>query len=352
MCTGRSDGYPRLVGDIGGTNARFALVAGPGEQPGHVRTLPCAAYPGPEEAIRDYLALEGLDAPRVAAFGIATPITGDRVSMTNHHWRFSVEALRAKLGLHRLQVINDFTALALSLQQLQPQELRRVGGGESLAGQPIALIGAGTGLGISGLVPCGEAYTPLEGEGGHITMPACTAREARIIAVLAERHGHVSAERLLSGPGLVALHDTIRRIEGESPLALSGADVSARALDGSCRFCVEALDTFCAMLGTVAGDLALTLGARGGVYIGGGIVPKLGDFFAASAFRQRFEDKGRFAPYLARIPVYVIHAAFPALLGAALALETQLSGGCDARAAGRKTADFAAGAASARQANY
>ncbi len=340
------------MGDIGGTNARFAIVAGPGEQPSRIRTLPCAAYAGPEEAIRDYLALERLDAPRIAAFGIANPITGDRVSMTNHHWTFSVEALRASLGLERLQVINDFTALALSLQQLQPQERCQLGGDEPLARQPIALLGAGTGLGISGLVPCGEAYTPLEGEGGHVTMPACNAREAQIIAVLAERHGHVSAERFLSGPGLVALHDAIRRIDGESPLALSGADVSARALEGSCRFCVEALNTFCAMLGTVAGDLALTLGARGGVYIGGGIVPKLGEFFVASAFRQRFEDKGRFAPYLARIPVYVIHAAFPALLGAARALETQLSGGCDARAAGKKTADFAAGAASARQANY
>lgn len=334
MSIGPSESYPRLVGDIGGTNARFALIAAPGREPGHIRTLPCAAYAGPEEAIRDYLAIEGLETPRVAAFGIANPITGDRVSMTNHHWTFSVEALRATLGLERLRVINDFTALALSLQQLQPQELRRVGGGEPLAGQPIALLGAGTGLGISGLVPCGEAYAPLEGEGGHVTMPACTAREARIIAVLAERHGHVSAERILSGPGLVALHDAIRSIEGESPLALSGAEVSARALGGSCRFCLEALNTFCAMLGTVAGDLALTLGARGGVYIGGGIVPKLGEFFATSAFRRRFEDKGRFAAYLAGIPVFVIHAAYPALLGAAQALETRLAGGCDARAPG------------------
>lgn len=336
MSIGLSEGYPRLVGDIGGTNARFALIAGPGQRPSHIRTLPCAAYAGPDEAIRDYLALEGLEVPRIAAFGIANPITGDRVSMTNHHWTFSVEALRASLGLERLQVINDFTALALSLQQLQPQERRQVGGGEPLAGQTIALLGAGTGLGISGLVPCGDAYTPLEGEGGHVTMPACNAREAQIIAVLAERHGHVSAERFLSGPGLVALHDAIRRIEGESPLALSGADISERALAGSCRFCVEALDTFCAMLGTVAGDLALTLGARGGVYIGGGIVPKLGDFFADSAFRRRFEDKGRFAAYLEGIPVYVIRAAYPALLGAARALETRLSGGCDACAPANK----------------
>lgn len=334
MFTGRSELSPRLVGDIGGTNARFAIVTAPGAQPTHIRVLPCAGYAGPAEAIRDYLRLEGLEPPPVAAFGIANPVTGDHVAMTNHHWAFSVEGLRAELDLARLLLINDFTALALSLQQLGSTEREQLGGGEPVAAHTIGLIGAGTGLGISGLVPCGAGYVPLEGEGGHVTLAASNAREANIIAVLAERYGHVSAERALSGPGLVALHDAIRRLEDESPLALDSAEISARGLAGSCPFCVETLHTFCALLGSVAGDLALTLGARGGVYVGGGIVPRLGGFFAASAFRARFEAKGRFAAYLAPIPTYVIHAPYAALLGAAQALEMPLAVGCDARAAG------------------
>lgn len=338
MSIGRAEHQPRLVGDIGGTNARFAIVAAPGAQPAHVRTLPCADYDGPQEAIRDYLALEGLAVPPFAAFGIANPITGDQVSMTNHHWAFSVESLRASLGLERLLVINDFTALALSLQQLQRQERAQVGGGSALPGHAIGLLGAGTGLGISGLVPCGADHVPLAGEGGHVTLPATDAREARLIARLAERYGHVSAERVLSGPGLVALHDAIRSLAGEPALKLSSAEISARGLAASCAICIETLHTFCAMLGTVAGDLALTLGARGGVYIGGGIVPRLGAFFPASDFRRRFEAKGRFAAYLADIPTYVINAPYPALLGAARALETPLNMGCDARMASPVTA--------------
>lgn len=345
MSTGRSERTPRLVGDIGGTNARFAIVAAAGEQPTHIRSLSCADYAGPHEAILDYLALEGLAVPPLAAFGIANPITGDHVAMTNHHWKFSVEALRRGLGLERLLVINDFTALALSLQQLQPHERRQVGGGSAVPGHAIGLLGAGTGLGISGLIPCGAHHVPLEGEGGHVTLAAADAREAQIIAVLAARYDHVSAERVLSGPGLVALHDALRTLAGAPALELGSAEISARGLAGSCPFCVDTLHTFCAMLGSVAGDLALTLGARGGVFIGGGIVPRLGAFFAASAFRRRFEDKGRFVTYLANIPTYVIDAPYPALLGAARALETPLTLGCDARAAtATPTADADRGA--------
>lgn len=332
MSTGLREPVACLVGDVGGTNARFAIVPEAGCQPIHVRTLPCADHPDIEQAIRAYLSLEGLSMPSVAAIGIANPITGDQVSMTNHHWAFSVEGLRAALGLDRLLLINDFTALAMSLPQLLPTERTQVGGGSPLAGHAIGLLGAGTGLGISGLIPCSEHHVPLSGEGGHITMPAFNAREAEILAVLGERYGHVSAERILSGPGLVALHDAIVRLAGEPERELTSAEISSRGLAGTCPLCVDTLHTFCAMLGTVAGDLALTLGARGGVYVGGGIVPRLGGFFGASAFRQRFEQKGRFAAYLANIPTYVIVAPYPALLGAARALESPLSMGCDARA--------------------
>lgn len=322
----------RLVGDVGGTNARFAIVTAAGRAPSHVRTLACADHRGIEEAIRAYLGMVQLPLPDLAAIGIASPIDGDRVSMTNHHWAFSVEKLRASLGLTRLRVINDFSALAMSLPELSPSERRQIGAGTALAHHAIGLLGAGTGLGISGLIWCGEHHVPLAGEGGHITLPAGNAREAEIIAVLREHYGHVSAERVLSGPGMVALHDAIVELAGGPPQRLTSTEISTRALAGTCPACTETLHTFCALLGTVAGDLALTLGARGGVYVGGGIVPRLGAYFATSPFRARFEHKGRYAHYLASIPTYVIEAPFPALLGAARALDFPLSLGWDARA--------------------
>lgn len=330
MSTGRPSAYPRLVGDIGGTHARFALIREPGALPADVRNLACADYPGPREAILAYLAQVGGPTPHAAAFGIANPVTGDQVKMTNHVWAFSIEGLRQALGLDRLLVINDFTALALALPRLAPGELRQVGGGTALAHKAIGLVGPGTGLGISGLVPCGEGYVPLEGEGGHVTLAACDRREAELIALIAERYGHVSAERVLSGPGLVALHDAVRRLEGAEAHTLSAQDISTRAIEKRCPYCVDAVDTFCAMLGTVAGDIALLLGARGGVYIGGGVVPKLGELFLRSRFRQRFEAKGRFAAYLGEIPTWVILAPYPALLGAAIALDERLACGWDA----------------------
>ena len=327
MLSAHPDSYPRLVGDIGGTNARFALIRAPGRDMEAMRTLPCADFPGPAEAIEHYLATAGLPRPRWCAFGIANPIDGDFVKMTNHHWAFSIRDLQARLDLAHLEVINDFTALALALPALRDSELEQVGGSAPLAGQAIGLLGAGTGLGVSGLVPCGRDYVPLEGEGGHVTLAASDAREAAIIAWLAQRHPHVSAERVLSGPGLVTLYEAEASVTGQTVPALSAAEISQRALDGSSALCASTVDTFCALLGTVAADLALTLGARGGIYIGGGIVPKLGAYFARSPFRQRFERKGRFSDYLAQIPTWVIHAPYPGLTGAARALERATGAG-------------------------
>ncbi|NMG29505.1 glucokinase [Aromatoleum evansii] len=321
MFSGSPDTFPRLVGDIGGTNARFAMIAGPGQDLVAMRTLPCADFPGPAEAIERYLADGDLPRPRWCAFGIANPVDGDFVRMTNHSWAFSIAALRDQLGLDHLQVLNDFTALAMALPALTPADLAQVGGGTSVARRAIGLLGAGTGLGISGLVPSGDDYVPLEGEGGHVTLAASNAHEAELIAWLATRYPHVSAERVLSGPGLVALYDAHAAVAGVPADVLSAAEISSHGLAGTSSLCVETLNTFCAFLGTVAADLALILGARGGVYIGGGIVPKLADFFARSPFRERFEDKGRFREYLAQIPTWVIHAPYPGLVGAARALD-------------------------------
>lgn len=323
------EGFPRLLGDIGGTNARFAWQAAPGQPLSDIRTLPANDHATLEHAMRHYLAggEGGEGGPRPdpvdAAIGIANPVTGDLVQMTNHHWRFSIEAMRQSLGLRRFVVVNDFTALALSLPALAPGDLRQLGGGAGDPTAPRALIGAGTGLGVSGLLrSAGGSWVPLAGEGGHVTLPAANDREHAVISWLRERFGHPSAERAVSGQGLENLYQAICALDGLGDEALTAAEVSRRGLNGSDAACGEALSLFCAFLGTVSGNLALTLGATGGVYVGGGIVPRLGPFFDASLFRARFEAKGRFSSLLAGIPVYVIDATVsPALLGAAQALD-------------------------------
>jgi len=317
-------GPARLLGDIGGTNARFAWQAGEGAPLQDVMALATADHPSVGSAIAHYLALTGHSAPAWCAIGIANPITGDHVRMTNSHWSFSIGALQAELGFERLRVINDFTALALALPDLQASELRQLGGAAAVADSPIGLVGPGTGLGVSGLLPGAMpgTWVPLQGEGGHVTLAAADAREETVLRVLRERFGHASAERAVSGMGLEALYAALTTLDAPgSGTALPAAEITARALAGSDARCVEAVALFCSFLGSVAGNLALTLGARGGVYIGGGIVPRLGALFERSAFRERFEAKGRFRDYLAAIPVFVIHASVsPALLGAARAL--------------------------------
>ncbi len=308
---------PRLIGDIGGTNARFALCVG--EKIGSERDLACAEYPDLATAIEVYLrdagAVVAPGRPREAALAIATPLTGDRLRMTNNHWVISVSETRRRLGFDRLFVLNDFTALAMSLTALEPGDLEQVGGATAVQGGPIALLGAGTGLGVSGLVPAGNGYVPLQGEGGHVTLFASSLRERAVIEVLTRRFQHVSAERVLSGPGLVNLHEALAELAGREPEQLEPDAITRRGLEGSDPLCRETLEMFCAFFGGVAGNLALTLGAIGGVYIGGGIIPRLGSFFANSSFRERFAAKGRFAGYLNAIPAFVIRARRPALIG-------------------------------------
>lgn len=330
--------HPRLVGDIGGTNARFGWVAAPGAAIEHVGTLPAADHATLADAARAYLAAHGLSQPAEMAFGIASPITGDDVRMTNHHWSFSIAAMKAELGLQRLKVLNDFTALALALPSLQQSQSVQLGGGAARAGAPIALLGAGTGLGVSGLLQVREGHwLPLSGEGGHVTLAGTNAREDAVIDRLRVRFGHASAERAVSGCGLVNLALAVSQLDGVvlDDAALTPAAVTTAALAADARrragqtvdaplerVCLEALELFCAFFGTVAGNLVLTLGAFGGAYIGGGIVPRLGDFFERSAFRARFEAKGRYTALMAAVPVFVIRAEVsPALEGAARALD-------------------------------
>jgi len=316
--------FPRLVGDVGGTNARFAWLDAPGAELTHIETLPCADHPSLESALRHYLDRRGAPGPRWCAIGIANPVVGDQVQMTNHHWSFSIEAVRRQFGLERFLVINDFTALALSLQALAPADLRQVGPGAAVAEAPLGLLGPGTGLGVSGLLPArgGLRAVPINGEGGHVTLAPTTDREEAVLRQIRARFGHASGERALSGPGLTNLYEAVCAVDGAAAQPLDAAAITSRAVAQSDAQCVSTLALFFSFLGNVAGNLALSLGARGGMYIGGGIVPRLGDAIDRSDFRARFEDKGRFRGYLAAIPTWVVQArTSPALVGAARALD-------------------------------
>lgn len=318
------EGSGRLLADVGGTNARFAWQARAGAPITDVRVLPAAQYPRLQDAMRTYLDELGRGTPQAAAVAIANPVTGDLVRMTNHHWSFSQVQMKAEFGFRTLRLLNDFTALALALPDLPPEECVQVGGGAPQAGAAIGLVGAGTGLGVSGLLPDGRGgWVPLEGEGGHVTMPASTARERLVMDGLVRRYGHASAERVTSGHGLLDTFGLLCEADGvDTGTVADASEVTDAALAGTHPQALEALNMFCAVLGSVAGNLALTLGARGGVYVGGGIVPRLGPWFRSSPFRERFETKGRFRAYLQDIPVWVITASqSPALMGAARALD-------------------------------
>ena len=309
------DATPGLIADIGGTNARFSLVLPGVDEAQHSLTLPCADYPSLEAAAKAYLAAAApAQAPRKGAFAIACPVLSDEVSFTNRDWTFSISALQKALELDHLDVVNDFTAVALAVPYLTDGDKVAIGGGEPAFGAPIAILGPGTGLGVGVLVAGKEGWHAIPTEGGHVTLSAATEREAAIIGRLRPQFGHVSAERLLSGPGLVNLYQAIAQLDGVSPSEPAPHEVAKRAKEGD-AVAKETLDCFFAMLGSFAGNLALSTGARGGVVIAGGVLQHLLEDFTRSSFRQRFEDKGRFKGYLQGIPVHVVTHPYPAFVG-------------------------------------
>ena len=308
-----------LVADIGGTHVRFAIATALGEIRAPA-TYHCADYASLTAAARAYLETNSEPPPAQAALAIAGPVQGDAIRMTNHLWAFSVDTVRRELGLERLEVLNDFTALALAVPALAGDDLHEIRSGTPSSQAPMAVLGPGTGLGVAALVPAGNSWTALTTEGGHRDLAAQNEREWQIVRHLRERFEHVSAERVLSGPGLVNLYEAISRLSEEEPQSLTPAAVVAGARERSSLACVEATNLFSGWLGSVASDLALTLGAFGGVYLGGGILPKMGEVFDTDRFCERFLAKGRFRDYLRPIPVSVIIRPQATLLGAARAL--------------------------------
>lgn len=304
-----------LVGDVGGTNARLALCHLETGAIERAKTYSGLDYPSLEAVARVYLAEHGVPVTE-GCIAIACPIIGDWVAMTNHSWAFSTEEMRINLGFDHLEIINDLTAVSMAIPMLKKDHVIQFGGGEAVEDKPIVVYGAGTGLGVSHLVHVNKRWISLPGEGGHVDFAPNSEEESMILEELRAEIGHVSAERVLSGPGLVNLYRAIVKADGRLPENLQPKDVTERALGGTSIDCRRALSLFCVIMGRFGGNLALNLGTFGGVYIAGGIVPRFLDFFRASGFRGGFEDKGRFKAYVQDIPVYLIIHDQPGLLGA------------------------------------
>jgi glucokinase len=305
----------RLIADIGGTNARFAIAGPKGIE--HTQILNCKDYPSLADAAKTYLKAVRQPLPEDGAFAVAAPLDGgDHVKMPNHVWAFSIKDTAVQVGLKKLKVVNDFAALGYAVPRLTSQEYFQVGGGTQRAGMPIVVVGPGTGLGVGGIVFMGDQAVVIPTEGGHVTMPASSDREFRIFEQLKkDKYSHVSAERVVSGKGILNMYHAIAALDGVAVPERTPAEITDAGVKGSCKVCAEVIELFCHFLGVVAGNAALTYGAGGGVYIAGGIVPQIKDYFIASRFRASFTDKGRFKDYLNAIPTFVITHPTPGLEG-------------------------------------
>lgn len=297
-----------LLADIGGTNTRCALAGADG--PEAIRRFRNADYDALAELLAEYLDAQATGArPSTGIIAVAGPVLGDAVQMTNLDWSISAPALCRELGLQDIRLLNDFEAQAYALPAIAPDTLLQVGSGRARPEGVKGVLGPGTGLGVASLVPEGNDWRALPGEGGHVTLAASDVREANLVQTVRERYGHCSAERLISGPGLSLLHELLHGEEG-----IGAPEIGRRMQDGDAP-AGDTFETFCRLLGTVASNLALTLGAGGGIYIGGGILPRHAQRFASSGFRERFEAKARYKDYLAAIPTFLITEQAPALIG-------------------------------------
>lgn len=313
-----------LVGDIGGTNARFALWRDDALH--DVQVFATADYSSPEQAIGVYLQARGIARGELDAvcLAVAGPVSGDEFRFTNSHWRINRSTFCAALQIEHLLLINDFSAMALGMTRLRPEERVSVCAGEADLSRPALIIGPGTGLGVASLLRLEEGrWLAMPGEGGHVDLPVNDARESAIRQAIAEHTGHVSAETVLSGGGLLRLYHAICTLDGHAPTFTTPAEITEAALSGD-PVALAVIEQFCRFLGRVAGNDVLTLGGRGGVYIVGGVVPRFSRLFLRSGFAASFADKGCMSGYLKDIPVWLVTAEFSGLLGAGVALQQAL----------------------------
>ena len=306
-----------LVADIGGTNLRIGTTDEKG-QLDNIEQYQCNHYPSLSAAINHYINEYHLAGAELhACLAIACPVESDLITMTNLPWEFSKTQLKQELNLSTLLLINDYTAIAHCIPLLDSDSKVQIGQGKVQHGKPISICGPGTGLGVANLIHHNQEWISLSGEGGHADFAPVDHQEVDILRYLNTKYSRVSYEQLLSGLGLEQIYHAIAWSKQKDVPMLAAHEISEQAINGQCSLCQEALAQFCRTLGSFAGNLALTLGSFGGVYIAGGIVPRFINYFKKSDFRKRFEQKGRLSTFNQDIPTYVITEAQPGLLGAA-----------------------------------
>ncbi len=313
-----------LVADIGGTNIRIGQVID-NRTIENIEVFQCRDFPSLADVFKHYLNNNDLDKQQLnVCLAIACPVEQDLVVMTNMPWQFSKAELKATLNLKNLLVINDYTAIAHAVPFLDDSQKVQIGAGEVVPNRPISICGPGTGLGVANVVPSESGWISLGGEGGHVDYAPIDETEIAILRFLMKKYAHVSYEQLLSGLGIEQIYQALADHKGIEAKPLAAHEISAAAIDGSDELCQQSLNQFCKILGSFAGNLALTLSSFSGVYIAGGIVPRFIEFLKQSEFRTRFEEKGRLSPFTQNIPTFVITEAQPGLLGACAYLCQQL----------------------------
>ncbi|MCM2679463.1 glucokinase [Echinimonas agarilytica] len=311
-----------LIADVGGTNIRLALVDEKGVEYTQLKKYLCAQYPSITAVIKQYLADVNAEVAH-ACIAIACPTDSDWIDMTNNSWAFSRREVEEELGLDALYLINDYTAISMSLPFLTDEQLIQVGAGDIEPGAPKAVLGPGTGLGVAHLTKVDGYWHSLPGEGGHVDFAPIDEIDLYIWKYLHKRYNHISYEQVLSGLGIIQIYEAITEMEGLTLTEKTAAEITQQGISGECEISKKAVEQFCKILGSHAGNLAMNLGAFGGVYVAGGIVPRFPEFVKNSDFRERFEAKGRFRDYVRRVPSFLIIEEQPGLIGAAAFLMQQ-----------------------------
>lgn len=312
-----------VVVDVGGTNIRLAVADIDSGELSSIREYPCAQFITLDAALAQYFATLSETVSHLC-IAIACPVQDDKVQMMNLNWQFSQQQLKDKFNLTELYLLNDYTAIALAVPSLKAEQMIKIGAGEIVEDAPKAIFGAGTGLGVAHLIKTDSKWQTLEGEGGHSSFAPNNSEQTDVLLLLQQQFGHVSTERLLSGQGLVNIYHALCRSSGKQPEYFEPQQVSDAALKDECELALQTLQIFCQVMGGFAGNLALNLDCKGGVYIAGGVAPRFIEFIKSSEFRDYFEDKGRMKPYLQTIPTYLITHSNPGLLGATTYLQQEL----------------------------
>ncbi|MGV3551499.1 glucokinase [Rhizobium sp.] len=307
--------YPILVGDIGGTNARFLVLYDGNTSLDDVVIVKTADYRTIDDAIEQAVLSRAVEKPRSAILAVAGPINGDDIPLTNCPWVVRPRDLIANLGFEDVVVVNDFEAQALAVATLDGDNQIQVGRGTARESHSKVVLGPGTGLGVAGLVHALDAWIPVPGEGGHVDLGPRDARDLEIYPYLDRIGGRISAEQILCGRGLLSLYRAICAADGVTPTLLEPKYVSEHGLSGADKQAEEAVDRFAVYLGRVAGDMAVVFNAKGGVYLGGGIPHKILAALEKPAFRAAFEDKAPHGEMMSHIPTFVVTHAFAALAG-------------------------------------